>query len=53
MVHRHGISDEIWNKINVNLPGSVRHTGRNCGDNRRFTLLSGFRGRECRGGGGS
>ena len=28
MVHRHDISDEIWNKINVNLPGSMEHTGR-------------------------
>ncbi|MBQ9335309.1 MAG: transposase [Alphaproteobacteria bacterium] len=36
MVHRHDISDEIWNKINVNLPGSMEHTGRNGVDNRRF-----------------
>ncbi len=36
MLHRHDISDEIWNKINVNLPGSVGHTGCNGVDNRCF-----------------
>ena len=33
-MHRHDINDEIWEKIDVNLPGSVGHTGRNGVDNR-------------------
>ena len=36
MLHRHDINDEIWKKININLPGSVGHIGRNGVDNRRF-----------------
>ncbi len=36
MMHRYDISDEIWNKINVNLSESAGHTGRSGVDNRRF-----------------
>ena len=36
MLHKRDISEEIWNKINVNLPGSGGHTGHNGVDNRRF-----------------
>ena len=38
ILHRHDINDEIWEKIDVNLPGSVGHTGRNGVDNRCFTI---------------
>lgn len=29
MLHRRDISGEIWDEVNVNLPGSAGHTRRN------------------------
>ena len=36
MLHRHDISDKLWEKIEKKLPGSEGHTGRPAEDNRRF-----------------
>lgn len=36
MLHRHDISDRLWEKIEKNLPGSKGHTGRPAADNRKF-----------------
>ena len=35
-MHRHDISDTMWNKIKDVLPGQTGKPGRNAGDNRRF-----------------
>ena len=36
MLHRHDISDKLWEKIEKKLPGSKGHTGRPARGNRRF-----------------
>ncbi len=36
MLHRHDISDKLWEKIEKKLPGSEGYTGRPAEDNRRF-----------------
>ena len=38
MLHRHDISDKLWEKIGKKLPGSKGHTGRPAEDNRRFIM---------------
>ncbi len=36
MLHRHDISDKLWEKIADELPESEGYTGRSAEDNRRF-----------------